>query len=173
MQKAMEVVTREFSMVRTGRANPALVEGLRVEYYGTPTPLKQLASISAPDPKLLIIQPWDVKVLQEIEKAVLKSDVGFQPFNDGKVVRISVPPLSTERRGELTKLVHKQGEEGRISIRNVRHAAKESIEKLLKDKMIPEDDKFKSLDALQKLTDRYQAKVDELLAAKEAELKVV
>ena len=173
MQKALEAVTREFSTVRTGRANPALVEGLRVEYYGTPTPLKQIAGINIADPKLLIIQPWDPKVLQEIERAVLKSDLGLSPLNDGKVIRISIPPLSTERREELTKVVHKQAEEGRISLRTVRHSAKELIEKLFKDKVFTEDEKFQALDELEKLTHRYQAKVDELLKAKEAELKVV
>ncbi len=173
MQKALEVVMREFSTIRTGRATPALVEGLRVDYYGAPTPLKQMAAINVPDPKLLIIQPWDINALPEIEKALMKSDLGLSPFNDGKVIRVSVPPLSTERREELTKLAHKQTEEGKISIRTIRHGAKESIEKLFKDKNIPEDEKFKGVDSLQKLTDRYQAKVEELLAAKEADLKVV
>lgn len=173
MQKAIEAITREFATVRTGRANPALVEGIRVEYYGTPTPLKQLGAIHTPEPKLLVIQPWDLNTLPEIEKALLKADLGLAPMNDGKVIRISVPQLSSERREELTKLVHKQAEEGRISIRTIRHSAKEAIEKLLKDKGIAEDDKFKGLDQLQKLTDRYQAKVEEILAAKEADLKVV
>ncbi len=173
MQKGIEVVIREFGTVRTGRANPALVEGIRVDYYGTPTPLKQIASINAPDPKLLTIQPWDLKALPEIEKALMKADLGLSPANDGKLIRISVPPLSTERREDLTKLVHKQAEEGRISIRTIRHGAKEAVEKLFKDKVIAEDDKFKGIDALQKLTDKYQAKIDELLAAKEADLKVV
>ena len=173
MQKALDVVSRDFSTVRTGRANPALLEGVRVEYYGTPTPLKQVASLSAPDPKLLIIQPWDIKSLPEIEKDLLKSDLGLSRFNDGKIIRISVPSLSTERREELTRVVHKQAEEGRIALRNVRHSAKEGIEKLFKDKTIAEDDKFTALDALQTLTDRYQAKIEEMLASKEAELKVV
>ncbi len=173
MTKAIEALTREFSTVRTGRASPALVEGVRVDYYGAPTPLKQLATINTPDPKLIIIQPWDVKTLPDIEKGLLRADLGLTPFNDGKVIRVSVPPLSTERRQEFTKLVHKQAEEGRISIRTIRHGSKEAIEKLFKDKGIPEDDKFKGVDDLQKLTDRYQAKVDELLKGKESELQVV
>lgn len=173
MQKGIEAMGREFSTVRTGRANPALVEGVRVEYYGTPTPLKQLGSINTPEPKLLVIQPWDVNTLPEIEKALLKADLGLSPMNDGKVIRISIPQLSSERREELTKLVHKQAEEGRISIRTIRHSAKEAIERLFKDKGITEDDKFKGLDQLQKLTDRYQTKIEELLTAKEADLKVV
>lgn len=173
MTKAIEALAREFSTVRTGRASPALVEGVRVDYYGAPTPLKQLATINTPDPKLIIIQPWDVKTLADIEKGLLRADLGLTPFNDGKVIRVSVPPLSTERRQELTKLVRSQAEEGRISIRTIRHGSKEAIEKLFKDKVIPEDDKFKGVDDLQKLTDRYQAKVEELLKGKEAELQVV
>ena len=173
MQKAIETVTREFSMIRTGRASPALVEGVRVEYYGAPTPLKQLAAINTPDPKLLIIQPWDINALPEIEKALQKTDLGISPYNDGKVIRLSIPPLSTERRQELTKTAHKQAEEGRIAVRNVRHSSREAVEKLSKDKAVTEDEKFKGLEDLQKLTDRYHAKVDEMLAAKEADLKVV
>lgn len=173
MQKAVEAVAREFSTLRTGRASPALVEGVRVEYYGTPTPLKQLASIHTADPKLVTIQPWDVNLLPEIEKALLKADLGLSPVNDGKVIRVPIPPLSTERREELTRLAHKLAEEGRVSIRTIRHAAKEAIEKLFKDKEINEDEKFRSLEDLQKLTDRYHLKVDDLLKAKETDLKVV
>ena len=173
MQKALEAIAREFNTIRTGRSSAALVEGVRVDYYGTPTPLKQLATISTPDAKLLTIQPWDVTLLTEIEKALMKADLGLTPTNDGKLVRISIPPLSTERRVELTKVAHKTAEEGRVSIRTIRHAAKEQIEKLFKDKVLSEDGKFKALDDLQKLTDRYHSKVDEALAAKEAELKVV
>ncbi len=173
MQKALEVVQREFNTLRTGRASPALVEGLRVDYFGTPTPLKQLANISTPDPKMLVIQPWDANSVQEIEKALQKSDLGLTPVVEGKVIRVPVPPLSTERRDELTKIAHRLAEEGRVAIRNVRHAAKEGIEKMLKDKTITEDEKFKNLDNLQKLTDRYDKKISEILAAKEAELKVV
>lgn len=173
MQKAVESVGREFSTIRTGRANSALVEGVRVEYYGTPTPLKQLATIGIPDAKMLTIQPWDVGLLPEIEKALLKADLGLSPVNDGKLIRVPVPPLSTERREELTRFAHRLAEEGRVSVRTIRHSAKEAIEKLFKDKAIAEDEKFRSLEDLQKLTDRYHKKVDDLLAAKEAELKTV
>ncbi|MBI1952714.1 MAG: ribosome recycling factor [Candidatus Omnitrophica bacterium] len=173
MVKAIEVVAREFSTVRTGRASAALVEGIRVEYYGTPTPLKQLAQISVPDPRLVVIQPWDPKVLPEIERAIQKSDLGLSPLNDGKVIRLSVPSLSTERREELAKLVHKLAEEGRVAVRNVRHTAKEAIEKLFKEKVIAEDDKFKNLDSLEKLTHKYQARIEEILASKESDLKTV
>ena len=173
MQKSVDSLAREFSTIRTGRASPALVEGVRVDYYGTPTPLKQMASILAADPKLLTIQPWDANLLSEIERALLKADLGLSPVNDGKIIRVPIPPLSTERREELTRVAHKLMEEGRISIRTIRHAAKESIEKLHKDKAINEDEKFRGLEDLQKLTDRYHAKMEELLKAKEAELKVV
>lgn len=173
MQKALEVVLRDFGSLRTGRASPALVEGVRVDYFGTPTPLKQLANITAPDAKLLVIQPWDANVIQEVERALLKSDLGLQPIVEGKMIRVPVPPLSTERRDEMTKVAHRLAEEGKVAIRNIRHTGKEAIEKLLKDKAITEDEKFKNLDNLQKLTDRYDQKVDALLEGKEAELKVV
>ena len=173
MQKALEAIVREFGTIRTGRASSSLVEGVRVDYYGTPTPLKQLANIATPDAKLLTIQPWDVKLLGEIEKALQKADLGLNPVTDGKLIRVPIPPLSTERRAELTKVAHRTAEEGKVSIRTIRHGAKDQIEKLFKDKGLSEDGKFKTLDDLQKLTDRYDAKVTETLAAKEAELKVV
>ena len=170
MKKAFDSVIREFSEVRTGRANPLLVEGIYVDYYGTPTLLKQLASISAPDAHLLVIQPWDLSVIPEIEKAILKSNLGITPSNDGKVVRLSVPQLSKERRQELAKVIHKKAEDGRISLRTIRRDAKELLEKLEKDKAISEDDKFRSIDELQKQIDKYTAKVDELLKNKEKEV---
>ena len=173
MQKALEALTREFTTIRTGRANPALVEGVRVEYFGTPTPLKQMANITAADPKMLVIQPWDMNAIPEIEKALQKADLGLSPVKDGKILRVSIPALSTERREELIKVSHRMAEEGRVSVRRIRHASKEAIEKLFKDKAITEDDKFKSLDQLQKLTNGYDAKVDDLLKTKETELKLV
>ena len=173
MQKALEALTREFTTIRTGRANPALVEGVRVEYFGTPTPLKQMANITAADPKMLVIQPWDMNAIPEIEKALQKADLGLSPVKDGKILRVSIPALSTERREELIKVSHRMAEEGRVSVRTIRHASKEAIEKLFKDKAITEDDKFKSLDQLQKLTNGYDAKVDDLLKTKETELKLV
>jgi ribosome recycling factor len=173
MEKALEALSREFSTIRTGRASPALVEAIRVDYYGTSTPLKQLAAINTPEPKLLVIQPWDANALADIEKAVNTADLGLAPMNDGKLIRIAIPELSKERREELTKLVHKQSEEGKISLRTIRHAAKERIEKLFKEKSVTEDAKFDGLDKIQKLTDRYQDKVDELLKAKESELKTI
>lgn len=170
MKKAVEFVSREFSEIRTGRASPGLVEGLHIDYYGTPTPLKQLASISVPDVHMLVIQPWDPTAIAEIEKAIMKSNLGIMPSNDGKIIRLSVPPLSKERRQELAKVVAKIAEEGRISLRTIRREAKEALEKLEKDKVIPEDDKFKSIDELQKHVDKYIAKIDELLKAKDKEV---
>ena len=170
MKKTLDSVMREFSEIRTGRANPGLVEGLHIDYYGTPTLLKQLASISAPDAHLIVIQPWDVTAIVEIEKAIMKSNLGINPSNDGKLIRLSIPPLSKERRQELVKVVHKMAEEGRVSLRTIRREAKEALEKLEKDKIIPEDDKFRGIDELQKLVDKYIAKVDELLKNKEKEI---
>lgn len=170
MKKALESVVREFSEIRTGRASPSLVEGLHVDYYGTPTLLKQLAAISAPDAHLLVIQPWDVTAIQGIEKAIMKSNLGLTPSNDGKLIRLSIPPLSKERRQELDKVVHKMAEEGRVSLRTIRRDAKESLEKLEKDKVISEDDKFRGIEDLQGLVDRYILKIDELLKNKEKEV---
>jgi len=170
MKKAHDSVAREYSEVRTGRANPNLIEGLHIDYYGTPTLIKQLASISVPDPHLITIQPWDKTAIPEIEKAILKSNLGITPSTSGNLIRLSVPPLSKERREELAKLVHKMAEEGRVSLRTIRRDAKESLEKLEKDKVIPEDDKFRGIDELQKLVDKYIAKIDELLKSKEKEI---
>jgi ribosome recycling factor len=170
MKKAVEFVSREYSEIRTGRASPHLVEGLHIDYYGTPTLIKQLASISVPDPHLIVIQPWDVTVIAELEKAILKSNLGITPNNDGKAIRLSVPQLSKERRQELAKVVHKISEDGRISLRTIRRESKEHLEKLEKDKVITEDDKFKAIDELQKLVDKYIAKIDEILKTKEKEI---
>jgi ribosome recycling factor len=170
MKKAHDSVAREFSEVRTGRANPSLIEGLHIDYYGTPTLIKQLASISVPDAHLITIQPWDKTAIPEIEKAIMKSNLGINPSNNGTVIRLAVPPLSKERRQELAKVVHKMAEEGRVSLRTIRRDAKEALEKLEKDKAIAEDDKFRGIDELQKLVDKYIAKIDELLKSKEKEV---
>jgi len=170
MKKAIESVTREFCEIRTGRASPGLVEGLHIDYYGTPTLLKQLASISVPDAHMIVIQPWDPSAIVEIEKAISKSNLGINPSNDGKLIRLSIPPLSKERRQELAKVIHKMVEEGRVSLRTIRRDSKESLEKLEKDKNISEDDKFRGIDELQKLVDKYIAKVDELFKNKEKEI---
>lgn len=170
MKKTIEAMMREFSEVRTGRAHPGLVEGLHINYYDTPTLLKQLASISVPDAHLITIQPWDITAIPEIEKAIMKSNIGITPSNDGKLIRLSVPQLSQERREELVKVVHKMAEEGRVSLRTVRRDSKESLEKLEKDKAISEDDKFRGIDELQKLVDKYAGKVEEILKNKEKEI---
>jgi len=170
MKKALESMTREFSEIRTGRASPHLVEGLHIDYYGTPTLLKQLASISSSDAHLVVIQPWDATAIPEIEKAIMKSSLGVTPSNDGKLVRLSFPPLSKERRQELAKVIHKMSEEGRVSLRTIRRDSKEALEKLEKDKIVSEDMKFRAIDELQKLVDKYIAKVDELLKTKEKEV---
>jgi ribosome recycling factor len=170
MKKGFEAVTREFAEVRTGRASPIIVEGLHIDYYGTPTLLKQLASISVPDSHLIVIQPWDITAIVEIEKAILKSNLGITPSNDGKVVRLSVPQLSKERREELAKVIHKMAEDGRVSLRTIRRDAKEHVEKLEKDKVISEDDRFRAIEDMQKIVDKYIVKIDELLKSKEKEV---
>lgn len=173
MKKAVEVVTREFAMIRSGRASPALLEGVKVEAYGTQTPLKQLASISSNDPKLLIVQPWDPNLLMPIEKAILVAELGMTPVVDKKVVRVPIPPLSADRREEFVKVAHKQAEAGRVALRNIRHAAREAIEQLFRAKTIAEDDKFKAFDDLEKLTHRLIGQVETLLKTKEAEIRAV
>ncbi len=173
MKKTIESVMREFSEVRTGRASPHLVEGLHIDYYGTPTLLKQLASISVPDVHMIAIQPWDPTAIPEIEKAIMKSNLGITPNNDGKIVRLSIPQLSKERRQELVKLIHEMAEGGRVSLRTIRRDAKEHLEKLEKDKVISEDEKFRGVEELQKIVDRSIARVDELLKAKEKEVTEV
>ncbi|MEW5758637.1 MAG: ribosome recycling factor [Candidatus Omnitrophota bacterium] len=170
MDKVIESVKREFLEVRTGRANPALVEGMRINYYGTPTLLKQLAAISMPDAALLVIQPWDASAIGEIEKVMLESNLGVTPNNDGKIIRLSFPQLSKERRQELAKMVKEMAEEGRISLRTIRRDANEAIKKLENDKVISEDDRFKSQEQIQKITDRYIEKIDLILKEKEKEL---
>jgi len=170
MKKVVEATKREFASVRTGRASTSLVEGMHVDYYGTQTPLKQLANISAPDVKLIVIQPWDPSSLGEIEKAVQQSNIGAMPTNDGKVIRINIPPLSEERREELIKITKKMAEDGRVSIRTVRRDANEHAKKLEKDKLATEDELFKSHDDIQKTTDKYIKEIDSILETKDKEL---
>jgi len=173
MKKSLAVVTREFGEIRGGRATPALVEHITVDYYGAATPLKQLAAITAPEPGLLIIQPWDAQVVPEIEKAILKASLGVNPMVDGKIVRLPIPPLTGERREELTKVVHKMAEEARVSIRTIRRDANEQVKKLKNDKQVSEDDAFKGQEHIQKLTDRYIEQINALVKTKEQELSTV
>ncbi|MBL7129958.1 MAG: ribosome recycling factor [Candidatus Omnitrophica bacterium] len=170
MKKAQEAVVREFSEVRTGRANPHLVEGIKIDYYGSPTLIKQVASISVPDARLIVIQPWDPIAIQEIEKAILKSNLGLNPVNDGKVIRVPIPQLSKERREEMIKLVKDLTEQGRISLRTIRRDANDLIKKLEHEKKISEDGRFKTQEEIQKITDKHIEKIDNLLKEKEKEL---
>ena len=170
MKKTLESVTREFMEVRTGRAHPGLIEGMHIDYYGTPTLLKQIASIAIPDPRTIVIQPWDVSAIVEIEKTITNSKLGVVPFNDGKIVRISIPPLSKERREELTKVVRDMAENGRVSLRTIRRDANDKVKKLKEDSVISEDDSFKTQETIQKLTDKFIKEVDGILEAKNKEL---
>jgi ribosome recycling factor len=170
MQGAVEVLSREFAGVRTGRATTALLEGIRVDYYNTPTPVTQVASLSVPDPRTIVIQPWDMSVLPKIEKAIQKSDLGVTPTNDGKVIRLTLPPLNEERRKQLAKVVGKLAEEARVAVRNIRREGKDRLRTLAKDKKISEDDEKRGEVELQKLTDRFTQRVDELLKKKEQEI---
>jgi ribosome recycling factor len=170
MKKAVQALQDELVTIRTGRASPALIERLHVEYYGVSTPLNQIATISAPEARLLVVQPWDHSVLGAIEKAILKSDLGLNPTNDGRVIRVMIPYLSEERRKELIKIVHKKAEEGRVAIRNCRRDGLEDLQKLQKDKFISEDDFKRGKEELQKLTDRFIERVDEVVGNKEEEI---
>ena len=167
MKKTVESVKREFSEVRTGRAHPGLIEGLHIDYYGTPTLLKQIASISIPDPITVVIQPWDASAIVEIEKAIANSRLGVSPTTDGKIVRLSLPPLSTERREELKKVVKEMAENGRVSLRTIRRDANEKIKK---ETTLAEDMSFRSQEEVQKLTDRFIKEVDAILTEKSKEL---
>jgi ribosome recycling factor len=170
MQAAVELLTREFGGVRTGRANTALLDSIRVEAYGNLVPVNQLASTSVSDPKTLIIQPWDVSTTGAIEKAIMKSDLGITPANDGKVIRLTMPTLTEERRKQLAKTVHKFAEDARVAIRNVRREANDKLKALAKDKKVSQDEERRGHDAIQKSTDKFVARVDELSKKKESEV---
>ncbi|MBI5031786.1 MAG: ribosome recycling factor [Chloroflexi bacterium] len=173
MKKSIEALKREFNSIRTGRASAGLLEPLKIEYYGTPTPLQQIAAVSVPEARLLVIKPYDQSTLSAIEKAILKSDLGLTPMNDGKVIRLPIPPLNEERRRDLTKVVRKHAEETHVAIRNVRRDALKDLEELEKEKMISEDQHFKGKDLLQEVTDKYIAQVDQIAKVKEAEIMEV
>lgn len=168
MEAAVEHVASEFGTVRTGRANPQLLHRISVEYYGSPTPLQQLASIAVPDPRLLVVQPFDKSSVNEIERAIQQADIGLNPTNDGSVIRIAFPPLTEERRKELIRVVRHMAEEGKVSVRNVRRASKTDMEELHGE--ISDDDIRRGEDELQDLTDRFTERIDKLLANKEEEL---
>jgi len=170
MQKVIDSLKKEFVTIRAGRANPALLEKVMVEYYGVPTPINQVANISAPEPRLLVIQPWDRSIIAAIEKAILKSDLGLTPTNDGTVIRISIPQLTQERRNELVKVVKKKAEEFRVIIRNMRRDANDKIKKMEKEHTISEDESRKAIEQVQKLTDKHIELIDKALEKKEAEI---
>ncbi len=173
MAKAVEATKKDFQNIRTGRASIALVEGILVDYYNTPTPMKGVASISTPDPKTIAIMPWEPSLIGEIERGILKSGLGLTPSNDGKVVRMQIPPLTQERREELTKVIKKVAEEGRVSIRNARHEAIEQVKKMEKAKTVPEDISHTTQKEIQKATDSFIAQVDEAFKHKETEIHAI
>lgn len=170
MEHVIEDFKRKLANIRTGRANIGILDGVTVDYYGTPTPLSQMASIAVPEPQMLTIQPWDASQLATIEKAILAANLGFNPSNDGKIIRLSIPALNEERRKQLAKQVHDIAEEHRVAVRNVRHHSNDSLKKLLKDKAISEDSERDGLDQVQKLTNTFVAKIDELMKTKEHEI---
>ncbi|MDQ7793781.1 MAG: ribosome recycling factor [bacterium] len=173
MKKTVDVLSREFAAVRAGRATPALLDRITVDYYGTPTPINQMATITIPEPRLIVIQPWDRTQLGAIERAILKSDLGITPSNDGNLIRLAVPQLTQERRLELVKGLRRKAEEERVAIRNLRREANDMVRELKDEGEISEDDGFRGQAEVQKLTDRYVAEVDRALEAKEKEVMEV
>lgn len=173
MKGVIEGTKRELASIRTGRANASLLERVVVEYYGVPTPLHQVANISTPEARLLVVQPWDKSLLSPVEKAIQKADLGLNPVNDGSVIRLPIPALTEERRKELAKVIKKEGEEKKVVIRNLRRDTNEKIKALKKDGKVSEDDEKKGLDDVQKLTDKYIVEVDKLLEQKEKEIMEV
>ncbi|WP_026476035.1 ribosome recycling factor [Alkaliphilus transvaalensis] len=170
MQKTISVIKDDLGSIRAGRANPAMLDKLTVDYYGTVTPVKQLASVTAPEPRLLLIQPYDRSSMQSIEKAIQMSDLGLNPSNDGKVIRLNIPQLTEERRRDLTKLVKKTAEDGKVAIRNERREGNDLLKKMQKDGELTEDELKKAQDEIQKMTDKYIQQIDELVVKKEKEL---
>jgi ribosome recycling factor len=173
MQGAIDALKKEFAGIRTGRASMALLDGIVIDYYGTPTPVQQLASLTIPESRQIAIQPWEQKLIPEIEKAIMKSDLGLTPMNDGKTIRINIPILTEERRKQLVKLVKKRAEESKIAVRNIRRDSNEELKKLEKDEHISEDEVKKEHDEIQKITDSFIKKIDELAEHKEKEIMEV
>lgn len=170
MEKAMAALERDFQKLRTGRATTALVDGIKADYYGTPTPISQMASVAVPDSRTITIQPWDKGGISVVEKAILKSDLGLTPVNDGRIIRINIPPLTEERRKELAKVARKYTEDAKVAVRNVRRDANDSLKKLEKEKTITEDEQKKAEAEVQKLTDKFVADADKRSQAKEKEI---
>ncbi len=173
MEKAMEALKKELASMRTGRASLSMLDGLTVDNFGAPSPISHVATLSIPESRLITIQPWDPKVIVDIERAIQKSDLGLNPSNDGKLIRIAIPALTEERRKEIVKTVHKRGEEAKIAIRNIRRDTNEEMKKIEKDEHISEDETKRSMDEIQKTTDSFIKKVDETVSHKEAELMEV
>jgi len=170
MEKTLESLGRELASIRTGRASLSILDGISLEYYGTPSPLNQVATLSIPESRLIVIQPWDPSVIKDIEKAIMRSDLGLTPNNDGKVIRIPIPPLTEERRIQLVKVVKRNGEESKIAIRNIRRDAIADAKEFEKEKVISEDELHRGQDEIQKITDRYIEKVDEIVEKKEKDI---
>jgi ribosome recycling factor len=173
MEAVVEDFKRKLTNVRTGRATVGLLDTVMVDYYGTPTPLNQMASVAVPEPQLLTIQPWDISQVNAVEKAIIAANLGMNPSNDGKIIRLPVPALNEERRKQLAKQVHEIAEEHRIAVRNIRHAANDTLKKMLKDKVVSEDDERSGLEEVQKLTNSYVGKIDELAKHKEQDIMSV
>ena len=173
MDKAVAVAKEEFGVIRTGRAHPAMFNKLTAEYYGTPTPLNQLAQISAPEPRLLVVQVYDKSQIGAVEKALRSGDMGLNPANDGQIIRVPIPPLTEERRKEMVKLVKSEAEDAKIAVRNIRRDANESLKKMVKDKSCSEDDERRSSEEVQKLTDKAIADIDKMVVEKEKEVLTV
>jgi ribosome recycling factor len=170
MNTALEALAREFATVRTGRASTAILDAVRVDYYGTPTPISQMASLSTPVARTLVIQPWEAGQLKEIETAITKADLGVTPVNDGKLIRLTMPTPTEERRKQLVKTIGKMAEDARVAVRNIRREANDKLKTLAKDKKVSEDDERRGHDQIQKTTDRFIAKIDETLKKKEQEI---
>jgi ribosome recycling factor len=170
MGKAVEALKREYSRLRTGRASVSLLDGIKVSYYDTPTPLNQMASLAVPESRLIVIQPWDKTAIGEIEKAILKSELGLTPINDGKVIRIAIPALTEERRKELVKVARKMAEDNKVAVRNIRRDANDMLKNLKKEKEITEDELYRSQEEVQKKTDQFISQVDDLCTVKEKEI---
>ncbi|MDJ0955953.1 MAG: ribosome recycling factor [Arenicellales bacterium] len=173
MKKSVEAIREEMAKIRTGRASTALLDHLKIDYYGNPTPLNQVATVSVSDARTLAVTPWDKSVIPSVEKAILESDLGLNPSTAGEVIRIPIPPLTEERRVEMTKLVKAEGENGKVAIRNIRRDANHHLKELLKNKEIAEDEEKKALDETQKLTDQYVEQLDKIVAEKESEIMEV
>jgi ribosome recycling factor len=173
MDRSIEALRREFNSVRTGKASPALLDTVRVDAYGSKMPLNQVASVSTPEPRMLIVQPWDKGLLNDIEKAIRNSELGLNPANDGNIIRVPIPALNEERRREMVKLLHRIGEDGRIAVRHARQEANKEIKRMQTEHEISEDDARREMDRIQKLTDEHIAKIDVLLKAKEEEVMEV